>query len=1282
MTMFACIGPVFYKVVYMSLTALVAGAAVLLLRRLADKRFSPFWKYAMWVLVLAALVVPWRPQSRAAVLAPAEAVEEISFREAYSQAQMAYSATLAQAQAASPEIEAARKEATLLRAQTLAFDELLPLLWLCGTAGAAAFMGIGALRLRRCIRRSQITGNTRRYEELLNKCKQRLGVKRRVRIVLQSHVGTPALLGLLRPAILLPSYAADMSDERLEYVILHELSHLRRGDGLVNALLLALRAVYWFNPLVWLLLRYVREDMELANDAAVLRGMGSEAQKEYSLSLVEVLMGCGKQRHAMLCMADCKKNIERRIGMIQLGGFFKKRKWVIAAAGVLVIAGIAALFLTKGISRGERCALPEAGVTVTVQLPEGLKVADTPVEIDARDPYFLEGKAIVKDGKTVGALMVGTLENIPQGAKGVFVDDPQQYRALFQWLPMGSLRYADDYRQVWLAGGAIEGGATMLIYQKYPMEEGQSAAEVDCYPTRNVLGYSLPLNRFVLISLDLDYGALTDEEHAAIAQSLRIAGSGAQPATGFTGSGALLMQNAQNALQTWLAAHRSFDESSDRLEEGGLCTVPLGDTEFVECYSFRWRHGSGEEEYFVSSDCGRILYSKDGNETYIVEKVSPTQEETSPLTLEQSISQAILQSYDGLFNAELHRTFLAEEANGLTNVYVGYEAAEMGWVDGHFAVQSAIGSCGIFRFSRDEAGVYTLEDSEYGWDHAGPPEWDEKTSGLDDPGYSKMPRQILFGFGLQYDTEPVNVTMVGKYLPEGVFSPEYMPDFEEIFGSDGSIVYYWSKTEDKGGSLQVIRKIELELCDDGVARYHFKDYGIDDGYQYPQVNLTLAQAGKRAADYARDFWRDGGNLSFKHAGQGAVSLYDPGKVENWQAKRGGKTYDVMVDLRIGAVVYAQAGERLPAQARTGGAQPLLAPVFLSPDTGREALKPLIWGSDGWWIDAQGDYIFAHFFRYIVRYDTKKNRIDKLIDLGEAPQYWWYAATYSPDGQSCVAQAREFDGPGQTGKVLIDLKKETVKPTEQEHYPHGMDSKPYQVDYQYDNGWFINKAEIKAMRPYTGANGTAVAIAMDRNRVGAILPSEAGWDALGYYKFAVVDLKQDKIVQECPMNVLKPGEVLSLYPPEPEPEPLLIDYHLQSVTVLRPRFPMDGRSSYDGFDVVKVVDAPADVASFEECLKSGAWTLTDAGGWIKGDPSSPQDHGILYMRGEDGRGLIAHLFSDPKKENPQGGAVALAMCDPMPAPPEKYRDSIGSDAFSRYWVAWDVYKILYGLAVSD
>jgi len=296
-----------------------------------------------------------------------------------------------------------------------------------------------------------------------------------------------------------------------------------------------------------------------------------------------------------------------------------------------------------------------------------------------------------------------------------------------------------------------------------------------------------------------------------------------------------------------------------------------------------------------------------GNEDNTAQPTEATttvqEDQIPPLTLEQSVAQAILNSYDGLYNAELHKIILTEELSGLTNVYVGYEAARLAWTKGAFAVQSASGSVGIFRFSRDEAGVYTLEDAEhdieFANDHA---EWKKKTSGFKDSGYAEMPRNILFGYG--EDEYWIKGTPIGKYLPKGVFSQEYMPDFKEGFGSDGSIFYYWSKSTGEGDTLQTIRKIELELCYEGVTRYHFKDYGIDDGYQYEAVNLTLEQAGKLAADFARDFWQDGAGLTLKHTGEGASTLYDPGKIENWQATRSGKTYNVMVDLRNGAVIYA------------------------------------------------------------------------------------------------------------------------------------------------------------------------------------------------------------------------------------------------------------------------------------------------------------------------------------------------------------------------------------------
>ena len=62
------IAPLFYKLLSMSLTACCIGLVVLLLRKFADKKIAPAWKYALWALMLVALILPYRPQSETAVL--------------------------------------------------------------------------------------------------------------------------------------------------------------------------------------------------------------------------------------------------------------------------------------------------------------------------------------------------------------------------------------------------------------------------------------------------------------------------------------------------------------------------------------------------------------------------------------------------------------------------------------------------------------------------------------------------------------------------------------------------------------------------------------------------------------------------------------------------------------------------------------------------------------------------------------------------------------------------------------------------------------------------------------------------------------------------------------------------------------------------------------------------------------------------------------------------------------------------------------------------------------
>jgi beta-lactamase regulating signal transducer with metallopeptidase domain len=80
----------------------------------------------------------------------------------------------------------------------------------------------------------------------------------------------PMTWGVFHPVIMLPDAALDWPAERLATVLRHELAHVRRRDGLAQALAVIACALYWPNPLVWGAARALRREAELAADDAVI----------------------------------------------------------------------------------------------------------------------------------------------------------------------------------------------------------------------------------------------------------------------------------------------------------------------------------------------------------------------------------------------------------------------------------------------------------------------------------------------------------------------------------------------------------------------------------------------------------------------------------------------------------------------------------------------------------------------------------------------------------------------------------------------------------------------------------------------------------------------------------------------------------------------------------------------------------------------------------------------------------------------------------------------------
>lgn len=200
---------------------------VLALRRPVRQAFGPLAAYLLWLAAPLCVVATLLP---APVLTPDGALAPV----------------------VSLATEAVWRAKPVMR-EARSVSELLLLAWTLGAIGLAA---VFAARQARFVRR-------------LGRLAPSLADPT---VLLGQHTGAgPLLLGALRPRIVAPAdFETRFQGRARDLVLAHERVHLTRGDAAVNALVVAVRCLAWFNPLVHIAARALRIDQEIACDAAVV----------------------------------------------------------------------------------------------------------------------------------------------------------------------------------------------------------------------------------------------------------------------------------------------------------------------------------------------------------------------------------------------------------------------------------------------------------------------------------------------------------------------------------------------------------------------------------------------------------------------------------------------------------------------------------------------------------------------------------------------------------------------------------------------------------------------------------------------------------------------------------------------------------------------------------------------------------------------------------------------------------------------------------------------------
>lgn len=339
----------------------LANSAIALL--LAVPAYASTWlkkpaiTHALWLLVLLRLVAPpmWSVpvtwQSDATVEAPQSAVVNMPIVEPETVWEFAVEPASGR-ETKTEELPAA----AVIEAQPIDWNRAIAAIWVGGSVLCVGLALVRIVRFRRLVNRTPLAPSE--WQTEAEAVAHQMGLRHGPQVRLVDGSIAPLLwAGFGRAVLLLPTRLACRIDaERRATLIAHELAHYRRGDHFVRWLELAATALFWWNPIVWLARRELREAEELLCDSWVVWVL-PDARRAYAAALVDTvdyLSETTSRRPALPALASGLgevRQLKRRIVMIMNGPVPQRlRRWVMAA-GIGVFA--AALSISPSFADDE-----------------------------------------------------------------------------------------------------------------------------------------------------------------------------------------------------------------------------------------------------------------------------------------------------------------------------------------------------------------------------------------------------------------------------------------------------------------------------------------------------------------------------------------------------------------------------------------------------------------------------------------------------------------------------------------------------------------------------------------------------------------------------------------------------------------------------------------------------------------------------------------------------------------------------------------------------------------
>lgn len=352
----------------LSLAATFIAGLIYIMQKVANKQLSQTWKYYIWLIVLFRLVIPVAPEgsligtlfsplqeqnlasdSLVPILNETKQVQETtSLPEVNVNKNTSVNSTDptdSEEQRASASIDttpvtSSASSTTVVSTFSSTLWMTLSIMWLVGAGLLFGWKIIGYLHFKRQLNIHQVTVKDETVLSALALAKQKKGIHLDIPVFQNALITSPMLVGLQKPCIILPQ--REFKEQQLNYIFLHELTHLKRGDLWLKWIAQLALCLHWFNPIIYKLVKQFNQACELSCDEAVIKGMDVQQKQGYGETLIALAASKQASGAFVGTMSNEKNNLKDRLTAIMQSEKSRKPRPIsmLAISLVLIVSAI------------------------------------------------------------------------------------------------------------------------------------------------------------------------------------------------------------------------------------------------------------------------------------------------------------------------------------------------------------------------------------------------------------------------------------------------------------------------------------------------------------------------------------------------------------------------------------------------------------------------------------------------------------------------------------------------------------------------------------------------------------------------------------------------------------------------------------------------------------------------------------------------------------------------------------------------------------------------------